>query len=278
MRQDGQTLDHATGRVPSGSRGRVHRYHRRHAIGLTARLFDALQTDDAVLRGATHYFLAAEGKYFRPLVTLLCCEVAGGDPDDAVDLACAVELVHASSLIFDDLPCMDGATMRRGQPCLHMHCGEAVAILTALHFLTTGITLAAAAGHRPATAVGMLTHAIGAEGLVVGQIRDLAGQGHLDSVRERKTRPLLRAAAQFGALAARADRRQEDAVIRYADRLGLAFQLRDDVLDREAAPDTQRRASALTAEAADAISEVFGETPAALSLAALADYAVERAH
>jgi geranylgeranyl pyrophosphate synthase len=121
--------------------------------------------------------------------------------------------------------------------------------------------------------VSRLSRAIGADGLVVGQLRDLAGHGHID---DRKTTPLLCVAAQFGACAARADARQQDAVLGYARRLGVAFQLRDDVLDGEAYQETQARAALLAEEASAEIFEVFGDTPAALSLADLAQFAVRR--
>src|SRR5204863_4859069 len=75
------------------------------------------------------------GKRFRPVLTLVCCEAVGGQPQDALAAACAIELVHGSSLILDDLPCMDNALLRRGQPALHLQYGEAVAILTSIFFL-----------------------------------------------------------------------------------------------------------------------------------------------
>jgi geranylgeranyl pyrophosphate synthase len=269
------TLDQGRHSVRSSSKERLLDYRRRHAADITHCLRDATASDDPLLQHATTYFLAAEGKYFRPLLTLLCCEVAGGDPEDALELGCAVELAHASSLILDDLPCMDDDSVRRGQPCLHVRFGEAVAILTAVHLLSTAFGLAARADLSGA-AVMVLSRAIGAEGLVVGQLGDLAGYGHLDRVRDRKTTPLVCAAAEFGTCAARANARQQAAAVSYARRLGLAFQLRDDVLDREAAPETQTQASALAAEATTDVFEVFGKTPAALLLADLAQFAIGR--
>jgi geranylgeranyl diphosphate synthase type II len=272
-----QAFDPSHPVIASASRERLLGYHRRHAGGIARGLREAVASNDPLLHRATTYFLGSEGKYVRPLLTLLACEVTGGDPGDALELACAIELAHASSLILDDLPCMDGAEMRRGQPCLHRHFGEAVAILTALHLLATAFSLAARADDSGRAAV-VLARAIGAEGLIGGQLRDLAGDGHLDAVRERKTSPLLCAAAHFGALAAHADRTQQDAVVRYAGHLGLAFQLRDDVLDREAAAQAQRRANDLAGEASTTIYEAFGRTPAALSLDALAQFAITRAN
>jgi geranylgeranyl diphosphate synthase type II len=169
--------------------------------------------------------------------------------DDVVDLACAVELVHACSLVLDDLPSMDDAELRRGRPTVHRAFGEEVAILAAFALLARAFQLVADAAQRlgmrryaSEDLVHHLADAIGTGGLVGGQALDLRSRpdetdlARLEYVHSHKTGALFLAAAELGAMAADARRRDLEAVARYAKNLGLAFQIEDDLLDATAGP------------------------------------------
>ena len=206
----------------------------------------------ARLHEAMRYAVLGGGKRVRPLLVHAAGE-AGGAPAAALDCAaCAVELVHAYSLVHDDLPCMDDDVLRRGRPTVHVKYGEALAMLVgdALQALAFE-SLAAAAGHGAAAAVAAmvaeLAHAAGSQGMAGGQAIDLASVGvaldrdALEDMHRRKTGALLRAsvrlgglcAADFGAGAGEARARRMQALDRYADAIGLAFQVVDDILDVE---------------------------------------------
>ncbi|MBX3590375.1 MAG: polyprenyl synthetase family protein [Burkholderiaceae bacterium] len=204
------------------------------------------------LHEAMRYAVLGGGKRVRPMLVYAAGE-AGGAPIAALDcVACAVELVHAYSLVHDDLPCMDDDVLRRGRPTVHVKYGEALAMLVgdALQALAFE-SLAAAAGHGAAAAVAAmvaeLAHAAGSQGMAGGQAIDLASVGvaldrdALEDMHRRKTGALLRAsvrlgglcAADFGAGAGEARARRMQALDRYADAIGLAFQVVDDILDVE---------------------------------------------
>ena len=193
---------------------------------------------------AMHYALTGAGKRVRPVLTLVVAELFGARPDAVLDLACAVEMVHACSLVLDDLPSMDDATLRRGRPTVHLAFGESVALLAALALLNRAYALVAESAHRLAsrryTSEDMVHHlaaAIGSEGLIGGQALDLlAGPGELDLelleyIHSHKTGALFMAAGELGAMAADARRRDLELIARYAKNLGLAFQISDDLLD-----------------------------------------------
>jgi geranylgeranyl pyrophosphate synthase len=219
-----------------------------------ARIDDALDravpplgTPPPVLHEAMRYALLAPGKRLRGAVVLACCELLRGEAEDALPLACAVEMVHAASLVLDDLPCMDNATLRRGRPAVHRALGEANAILAAIALLNAAFeAIARAERLRPAIRAEMasrLARAIGAEGLVGGQVADLAATGTrlgldgLEYIHSHKTGALFIAAAEIGALAASAKERDERALHAYAKNLGLAFQITDDLLDYSGSPE-----------------------------------------
>jgi geranylgeranyl diphosphate synthase type II len=221
--------------------------------------------------------MARKGKLLRPMLSLLCCEVAGGDPLDAVPLAAAVELVHCSSIILDDLPCMDNTNSRRGRPSLHTQFGEAVAILTSIHLLSHAFRITAAAARTlEQDLVAVLADAISCDGMIRGQVIDLSGGGNADDVRSLKTTPLFRIAARFGACAAGAPAWQVEALSRFADRLSLAFQVCDDVIDGEVDPSQLQRATAISRAAAAELGAKFGDTAACRDLVSLIDFAVSR--
>lgn len=252
-----------------------YRRSREHLI--EDRLRSKLPAGDTVLQEATSYFLSCRGKLYRPLLTLLACEVVGGRYPDAIEAACAVELVHSSSLILDDLPCMDDSDTRRGQASLHKQYGEAVAILAAIYFLNMAYETALKTGEHSNRALSILTQCIGGKnGMIEGQIMDITRGYSQAAVRDSKTGSLIIAAIQLGTCIGRATATDELALLAYAERLGTAFQLRDDVMDGMASHAGQREATAVAYRAADDICQAFDASAAALALAGMAIYAVER--
>jgi geranylgeranyl diphosphate synthase type II len=282
-----------------------------------SRLRDALRPEPglpAPLLEAMRYSLLAPGKRLRPLLAVMAAEACGGG--NSWPAACAVEMVHAYSLIHDDLPAMDDDDLRRGQPTCHKKFGESLAILAgdalqALAFQTL------AEGYPPATAAACcreLARAAGAAGMVGGQADDLAWEmaGHapgertaqeLEALHARKTGALIRAALRLGVLAAHAGRDGPGPEVRerfdgYGRRLGLLFQITDDLLDVEGdagqagkrvgkdaargkltypgllgAAESRRRAERLGREAAEHLAPLG---PAAGRLVALIPFVLER--
>lgn len=203
-----------------------------------------------VVHRAQRYAALGPGKRLRPILTLAVAEACGArDLEPVVDLGCAVELVHASSLILDDLPSMDDAELRRGRPTVHRAFGEATALLAAFGLLARAFGIVAEAVPRlrgirlgAEEFVYRLSEAIGSEGLVGGQALDLgsrpedASLERLELIHSRKTGALFLVAAELGAMAAGAPRSEREAVGAYAKNLGLAFQIEDDLLDVLATP------------------------------------------
>ncbi len=198
------------------------------------------------LDSAIRASVLAPGKRLRPLMTVLAAQDLGGDVATAIDAGCAVELVHASSLILDDLPSMDDAVMRRGQPALHISHGEDIALLSSIAILTGAIEMLASiealAPIARLQAVTTLTRAIGVEGLVGGQYADLNDGRASRPVHEiavtnsLKTGSLFSAAVEIGAIVANADMGTRTELRAFASELGHAFQLLDDLLDSGASP------------------------------------------
>jgi geranylgeranyl diphosphate synthase type II len=196
------------------------------------------------LHAAMRYALLAPGKRLRPLLVMLTAWRLGDD-DNALVPACALEMVHAASLILDDMPCMDDAALRRGQPATHIRFGEDVAMLAAVGLLNQAYSLVASApglsdGVR-LEMVRILSDAVGLEGLVAGQDGDLRGQGEtsasrISDIHHLKTSVLFIAATAMGGLAGGADRRELEALQHFASELGLAFQTLDDIVDASEAP------------------------------------------
>ncbi len=212
------------------------------------------QQAPAELGAAMRYAVLDGGKRLRPLLVWAAAEAVAGAPlspashEAARRCACAVELIHAYSLVHDDLPCMDNDVLRRGKPTAHVRFGEATALLAgdalqALAFeqvlgLADATAAAPAAQAALAARLGLcLAQASGHEGMAGGQAIDLAAVGRqlnlaqLEDMHRRKTGALLRASVQMGALAAGADAAALAALTRYGAALGLAFQVVDDVLD-----------------------------------------------
>ena len=193
---------------------------------------------------AMAYTLLAPSKRVRPVLTLLSAELCGGETGNAMVAACAVEMVHASSLILDDLPSMDDAAVRRGRPANHVAYGEAIAILAAFGLLDAAFG-AIARGYEPALATqltALVSDAIGGEGLIGGQAADLLATDQsitfemLERIHRGKTGALFSAAATAGALTAGAPRESIASLQAFAKNLGLAFQIIDDLLDVEGDP------------------------------------------
>ena len=189
---------------------------------------------------AMRYSLLAGGKRLRPLLVLEFCRICGGDTDKAMPFAAAVEMIHTYSLIHDDLPCMDNDDFRRGIPTNHKVYGEATAVLAGDALLTAAfhlITKAELSADCRIKAVETLSYCAGELGMVGGQMLDMESENRQCTVQEvldiqnRKTGALIRAACQLGVVAAGGSEIQMDAAAAFADHLGLAFQIRDDILD-----------------------------------------------
>lgn len=198
---------------------------------------------DYPIRGlaeAMRYSLLAGGKRIRPMLVLEFCRITGGNPRSALEVACAIEMLHTYSLIHDDLPCMDNDELRRGKPTNHVVFGECTATLAgdALQAEAFGTILRSAlpAACR-ARCAEHLANAVGMDGMCGGQYLDMLWEGQklsareLDEINSRKTGALLTAACQMGVAAAGGTAAQEEAAARYGAALGAAFQIRDDMLD-----------------------------------------------
>jgi geranylgeranyl diphosphate synthase, type II len=192
------------------------------------------------LREAVRYAVLGGGKRLRPALVILCCEALGGQRRDAYDAACAMELIHCFSLVHDDLPAMDDDDLRRGRPTLHIHAGEAMAILAgdvmvslAFEFLSR----APVAGDVKARLIAELAQST--TGMINGQVYDTLGgfdeaiseQDRLHLIHRNKTGALLRASCRMGAMCGGATPAQLDDLTRFGDAMGLMFQIVDDLLD-----------------------------------------------
>ncbi len=278
-----------------------------------AQALDRHDTDYEVLWDAMRYSALAPGKRIRPFLVLEFCRLLNGHDDNALPLALAVECLHVSSLIHDDLPCMDNDTMRRGRPTLHVAFDEATALLAGDALLTHAFELAAQAplaADLTVEAVRALAGYAGVTGMMGGQMMDLQSE-HIDNLelatlgklQQLKTGRLLRLSARLGCLAAGkhpvADAPLFDAAERYADCLGTAFQIVDDLLDVTGDPSqtgkstgqdakngrttfatalgldgAQAEATRLTQEAKQALLPFENRE----TLEALADYLLDRRH
>lgn len=273
------------------------------------------------LREAMSYSLLAPGKRLRPILVLLAARACGGNDDAAMPAACAIEMVHTYSLIHDDLPAMDDDDLRRGRPTCHKAFDEATAILAGDGLLTLAFeTLVAGVKQQPAAACcAVLARAAGPCGMVGGQMDDVeeehAGDqisngasaravpsssplARLESIHRRKTGAMILAALQMGAVVASGTPEQIATLEAYGQRVGLAFQITDDLLDvqssmsamgKRVGKDAQRgkltfpgllgldqstsRARQLISEASEAL-EVFGEE--ADGLRSVAQFVLER--
>ena len=202
--------------------------------------FQYLSEPQQELFSAMRYSLLAGGKRLRPIFVFDFCRMCGGDWKAAAPFAAAVEMIHTYSLIHDDLPCMDNDDYRRGMLTNHKVYGEAVAVLAGDALLTAAFSYLAKASFSPETrirAVEVLAHCAGELGMVGGQVLDMQSEQRqcteqevLD-IQSRKTGALIRAACVLGVLAGSGSEAQIKSAEVFADHLGLAFQIRDDMLD-----------------------------------------------
>jgi geranylgeranyl diphosphate synthase type II len=245
------------------------------------------------------------GKRWRPSLTLLGAMTAGGNAQSAMPIACAIEFLHTSSLILDDLPAMDDARLRRGRAALHLIYGEGLATLAALALLNQAYALLARAG--TCRLIAEATRCVGTDGMIGGQAADLdirasRGDSHALASRQLKTSALARLTIIAGAIANRADEQDIAALARYGECLGAAYQIRDDLLDESGesatigknvgqdarhmrstftaqlgAEESRRLAASLLAEGKRALRERFGERQSAAMLIEAADLLISRA-
>lgn len=262
---------------------------------------------------AMRYSLLAGGKRLRPVLCLATCELLGGTEPMAMPTACALEMIHTMSLIHDDLPAMDNDDYRRGQLTNHKVYGEDVAILAGDALLAYAFEFVATqtqdvSAERALRVIADLGKAVGAKGLVGGQIVDLASEGltdvsleTLNYIHTHKTGALLRVSVTSGAVLAGADEAQVATLSQYADCIGLAFQIVDDILDMTATSEelgksagkdlvaqkatypsiwgleeSKQQAQTLVETAKSSVLDNFGT--AAQPLVALANFIVDRTH
>jgi geranylgeranyl diphosphate synthase type II len=204
-----------------------------------AELARLMPTSDEAVERSMAYTLLAPSKRVRPVLTLLCAELCGGPAAKALPAACAMEMIHASSLMLDDLPSMDDAPLRRGRPANHLQFGEAITILASFGLLNLAFATVAR-GYDPPLAARLstlLSEAVGPDGLIGGQAADLLATDRdidfhrLERIHRGKTGALFSAAATAGGITAAAPADAIAALAAFAKNLGLAFQIVDDLLD-----------------------------------------------
>ncbi len=195
---------------------------------------------------AMSYSLFAGGKRLRPILCMAGAEAVGGEAQDVLPVACAIELIHTYSLIHDDLPVMDDDDMRRGKPTNHKVFGEAVALLAgdglltkAFHVMTGADFVKRVSPKALLAVIGLIAKAAGYEGMVGGQVVDIQSEGKevdpdvLEFIHTRKTAALISASVVSGAILVGGEDPQVKALSSYGQNIGLAFQVSDDILDIE---------------------------------------------
>jgi geranylgeranyl diphosphate synthase type II len=201
-------------------------------------------TDPATIHKAMRYSLFAGGKRIRPLLAIASANTVSDAPVGVESAACSLELIHTYSLIHDDLPALDNDDLRRGRPTCHKVFGDAMAILAGDALLTLAFEVLAKLpdvdAERRIALVRELAVASGTVGgMIGGQVNDIEGEGKfptaqlLDSIHRAKTGALLRASVRMGAIYAGANEQELDALTRFGEHIGLAFQIVDDILDVE---------------------------------------------
>ncbi|PYL32098.1 MAG: farnesyl-diphosphate synthase [Verrucomicrobia bacterium] len=198
-------------------------------------------TKPATLHRAMRYSLFAGGKRLRPILCLAAAEACGGKIGNALPLACALECVHTYSLVHDDLPSMDNDDFRRGRPTCHKIFGDGIAILAGDALLTIAFEIVSKAKPTSRYDTSILLREIavaaGSQKLIAGQVADLEAEGknvkrdQLQFIHENKTAAILKTSLRLGAMSANADTRKLSAITAFGQRLGLAFQIIDDILD-----------------------------------------------
>ncbi len=197
------------------------------------------------LQEAMNYSLLSGGKRIRPIIMLAFCDLFGGDKNNVYPFACAIEMIHTYSLIHDDLPCMDNDTVRRGKPCNHIVFGEGMALLAGDALITQAFEIAS--GFRvpqnlitnQIRSINILAACAGSSGMVSGQCLDVyidkenLSEEYVINIYKLKTAGLFCAATSIGAIMSNADNSQVNKARYYGEKLGIAFQLVDDILDNE---------------------------------------------
>ena len=265
-------------------------------------------TKPATLHKAMRYSLFAGGKRLRPILCLAAAEACRGSINNALPLACAVECIHTYSLVHDDLPSMDNDDFRRGRPTCHKVFGDGIAVLAGDALLTIAFEIVSTAKPAPRYDVSALLREIavaaGSQRLIAGQVADLEAEGkrvkreQLRFIHENKTAAMLKSSVRLGAMSANADTKKLSAITEFGERLGLAFQVIDDILDvtqtseqlgKTAGKDTKAQkatypsivgldksrkiAEQLTGKAFSALKTFKGKAPA---LEALAEFLLKR--
>ncbi len=203
---------------------------------------DKEKNPQSVIYEACAYSLSAGGKRLRPMLLLECFKMCGGENEEAIlPFACAIEMIHTYSLIHDDLPAMDNDDLRRGKPTNHKVYGEATAILAGDALLNFAFETALSAknidAEKKLTAISQMASSSGWDGMIGGQIVDLASEGKkisleaLQYIHKLKTGALIKASCVMGAILAGANEKKLKMVESYAENLGIAFQIQDDILD-----------------------------------------------
>lgn len=219
---------------------------RRMAEAALERVLPAAHEPPSLIHEAIRYSIAAGGKRLRPVLLLMGAELLGRKPEAFGFAAAAIEMIHSYSLIHDDLPAMDNDDLRRGKPTSHIVYGEAMAILAGDALLTMAFQVMADPAHAevfPPASLLAATHelalAAGTAGMLGGQVMDLQAEGRaigaeeLKAIHQKKTGKLLTAPLRIAALLSQASSEQLDALTRYGEQIGLAFQVVDDILDIE---------------------------------------------
>ena len=197
---------------------------------------------------AMHYCIEG-GKRIRPILCMASCRICGGKKEDAAAISCGIEMIHTYSLIHDDLPSMDNADLRRGRPTCHRRFDEATAVLTGDAFITLAYNILSEATEDPGInnrIIKEISEATGTHGMIGGQVVDIETADRrpqtanlssdlptLEYISTHKTGALIAVSCKTGAIIAKAPRKNEEAIFRYGEYIGLAFQIIDDILDNE---------------------------------------------
>jgi geranylgeranyl pyrophosphate synthase len=240
-----------------------------------------LQEDPGRLTEAMHYAATGPGKRLRPALVVAAAEACGGVRELALPAAAAIEMLHAYTLVHDDLPAMDDDDERRGRPTVHRAYGEAIAILAGDGLLTAAFGTLAELGARAGEAIAVLARRAGAAELLGGQALDLGGTATTFEAIERmhaaKTGALFAAAAEIGAIAAGAPRTSCEALARYGLAVGIAFQHADDRDDADFPEFATRAADRMRELCAQARAELAALGPRAAMLDTFAAWIAARA-
>ena len=206
------------------------------------------RSEDRIIKAMRHSLMAG-GKRLRPILCLSATDAVGGNTENSLITACALEMIHTYSLIHDDLPAMDDDNLRRGKPTCHILFDEATAVLAGDALLTLAFDILSTPStiHLPASkwleVMHVVSHAAGYRGMIEGQMRDMASEGkqlnidELKNLHALKTGALIKASIQTGAILGNGSATQLQQLSGYAKNIGLAFQVRDDILNVEGDPE-----------------------------------------